>query len=95
MVFPVGSDDKSNQVSNQVRDQVLDRIIRTLYFCITPKSRKEILENINLTNKSINFKVNIEPGINANLLQMTIPEKPQSQNQQYKTTNKGQRILRQ
>ncbi len=82
-----------DQVGDQVRDQVIDRIFYTLVLCIEPKTKLEILKNINLTNKSTNFKNNVLPAINEGLLAMTIPDKPNSSKQQYITTEKGNETI--
>ena len=82
-----------NQVGNHVRDQVIDRIIKTLRFCFEPKTKREVLDNLNLTNKSTNFKLNVLPAIEVELLKMTIPNKPNSKHQKYITTEKGKKIM--
>jgi len=82
-----------DQVGDQVGDQVTERIIQTLRFCFEPKTKREILGNLSLTNKSTNFKLNVLPAIETGLLTMTIPDKPNSRNQAYITTDKGKKIL--
>lgn len=82
-----------NQVGNQVKDQVTERIIKTLRFCFEPKTKREVLDNLNLTNKSTNFKLNVLPAIEVKLLEMTIPDNPNSMHQKYITTEKGKKIL--
>ncbi|NOR88235.1 MAG: transcriptional regulator [Bacteroidales bacterium] len=82
-----------DQVGDQVRAQVIDRILYTLVLCIEPKTKLEILKNINLTNKSTNFKNNVLPAIEAGLLAMTIPDKPNSSKQKYITTEKGKKMI--
>lgn len=83
----------SAHLKEEVSALVLDRIIITLNFCTTPKSRAEILENIDLTDRYNNFKANILPAINSGLLEMTIPDKPKSGNQKYRITKVGAKIL--
>ncbi|CAN5828337.1 helix-turn-helix domain-containing protein [soil metagenome] len=82
-----------DQVGYEVRDQVMDRIIQTLHFCLAPHSRKSILENLGLTNRSENFSENVGPAIDKGWLTMTIPDKPKSKSQQYITTPKGKELL--
>ena len=82
-----------DQVGDQVGDQVIDRIVKISDFCKKPKSRKEILDYLELSNRSSNFKDNIKPAIEAGLLEMTIPNKPNSPNQRYRTTEKGIQLL--
>jgi hypothetical protein len=82
-----------DQVRNQVGNQVIDRIILTLEYCRVPKTKGEILENLKLSNRSTNFKVNVFPAIDKGLLEMTIPDKPKSKHQKYITTEKGKEII--
>jgi predicted HTH transcriptional regulator len=59
-------------------------------FCASPKKRKEILEDcLGISNQTKNFKTNIEPLIERELIQQTIKDKPQSQYQKYIQTTKG------
>lgn len=46
-----------------------------------------------LSNQTKNFNDNVKPAIDSGLLEMTMPDKPRSKNQQYITTDKGKRIL--
>ena len=91
------AEEKSNQVKDvigiQVKNRVIDRIVLTLEFCLQPKSRNEILDNVGLSKQTKNFKENIGPAINAGLLAMTLPDVPNSQNQKYITTDKGKKII--
>ena len=53
--------------------------------CIEPKSREEMQLAMKLKDKKNFVKNYIKPMIEGGLLEMTIPEKPRSQNQRYKT----------
>ena len=72
----------------------MDRIVYTLKYCKLPKSRPEILEALDLTQRFNNFKVNIQPAVESGWLEMTIPDKPKSKNQKYRTTEAGKEILK-
>lgn len=61
--------------------------------CDKPKKSAEILNHINLTHHTKNYKKYIEPCINLGWLSMTIPDKPQSRSQKYITTEKGKLLL--
>ncbi|MCF8362386.1 MAG: putative DNA binding domain-containing protein [Prolixibacteraceae bacterium] len=76
-----------------VSDLVIERIIKVLKYCNVPKSKEEILNKIGLSNQTKNFNDNIKPAVDSGLLEMTMPDKPRSKNQQYITTDKGKRIL--
>jgi len=85
----------SDQVNDQVSDQVSDQVFRVVKFCITPKSRGEILGSLDLKNHFDNYRRYIEPAIEYEWIEMTIPEKPRSSNQKYVITAKGRKILNQ
>ena len=80
-------------VDDQGSDQAADQGLRVLELCKQPHSRKEILEVLGVSNHSTNYKRFIEPLLEKEWLEMTIPDKPTSGNQKYQTTPKGQRIL--
>ncbi|MBU4485372.1 MAG: ORF6N domain-containing protein [Candidatus Delongbacteria bacterium] len=86
--------DLINSANIQVKDKVLHRMTVVLVFCMEARSKKEIFEKINLSNQHKNFTDNIQPLIETGLLRMTIPEKVNSRNQKYATTEKGLIIIR-
>lgn len=76
----------STQVSTQVNTQVTFEE-QILQFCTTPRSKKEIAEHMGYKNaKSFGIRY-IRPMVESGKLAMTIPEKPSSRNQKYKTTS--------
>jgi Fic family protein len=52
-------------------------------------SRKEIFTAIEMNGDSRSFKRNIEPLIEADLIEMTVPDKPNSRLQKYRLTDSG------
>jgi ATP-dependent DNA helicase RecG len=84
-VNPEISDVVSNQESNQM--------VTILSYCLTPKSRKELLSKIDLSNQTKNYQRHIEPLVTKNLLRMTILESPKNRNQRYVTNQKGKESL--
>ena len=85
---------QDNKAGNQVTDQVTDQVknIIKIIGCKEKRS-KEIMEEIGLVHKPT-FRINyINPAIRENYIEMTIPDKPQSQNQKYRLTAKGQELL--
>jgi ATP-dependent DNA helicase RecG len=50
------------------------------------------LSLLGLSNHSKNKKSYLLPLIEIGIIEMTIPEKPNSQNQKYKLTNKGKKL---
>ena len=69
------------------------RKIDILEYCLRPKKKKEILAYIGLSNKYKNFQRHIKPLIQEGLLIQTIPDKPTSENQQYRTTTEGEKVI--
>jgi len=87
------SDQDHDQGSDQDDDQATDQALKVLELCKQPYSRKDILERIGFSNHFDNYKRHIEPLLEKQWLEMTIPDKPTSKNQKYKTTKKGLKIL--
>ena len=57
--------------------------------CLT---RNELMERLELKNRDNFFRTYLQPALKLNLIEMTLPDKPQSHNQQYRITNlKGDR----
>ena len=76
-----------------VNDNVNDNVNIILQFCIVPKSRREILSHIGLAYHTDAYRKHIEPLVSAGLIELTIPEKPKSRNQQFITTEKGKHFI--
>ncbi len=71
----------------------IQNTILILEACLIPKTRAEIFALLNITNQSKNFTKHIAPMISLGLLQLTIPDKPNSNRQQYITTVEGKKML--
>lgn len=69
----------------------VERVI--LSYCYRPQKRRDILSRIGLLSNQSNYKRHIYPLIQLGYLALTVPEKPNSKNQQYKTTPTGQAYL--
>ena len=69
--------------------------IQILDFCRVPRQVCEIRKKLNYTNRTKFRQSHIAPLLEADLLEMTIPDKPTSSNQKYRTTEKGLQILEQ
>lgn len=87
------SNQEDNYVSDQESDQVTDKEKKILTLCINSRSSAEIFSEIGISNQTANFKRHIEPLLEKELLQMTIPENPKNRNQKYRTTQKGRKKL--
>ena len=77
---------------NFVRDT--PQVKKILEYCLVPRLRSEIQLFIGLNDRKYFSNKYINPLIDLNLIEMTIPEKPQSPNQRYKTTLLGEQLLR-
>jgi len=79
----------------EVTDQVTDQVKKLLRALTTrEKSGKELIEELKLKHKPT-FRMNyLKPAIEADLIELTIPEKPKSRFQKYLLTKKGHEILR-
>lgn len=77
------------QVEEFAGEQVSEQVFQILEFCKTPRTKQEILNHIGLSIVYLNYKRNILPLVQKKLLTFTIPDKPNSRLQKYKTTEIG------
>lgn len=73
-------------ISDQVSDQVSGRDKAILEYCILSRYAQEIMELIGIKHKTHFRQSILKPLIDKGYLELTIPEKPQSRLQKYKTT---------
>jgi predicted HTH transcriptional regulator len=64
-----------------------------LVFAETPRALKEFMELLEWKNRTKFRTKYINPLLHLEILQMSVPDKPQSSNQQYYLTDKGKRFL--
>lgn len=83
----------SGVASGVAEAQIEKRFYEVLHTTKTPASRSEILEKLNLSLSNTNSDKYIKPLIEIGWIEMTMPDKPTSPNQQYRTTLKGQLLL--
>lgn len=73
--------------------QLTGEVKKLLMTLTTPMSRKELQEHLGLKSQA-NFRERyLQPALTAGLTEMTIPDKPQSRQQQYRLTRKGKLTL--
>ena len=77
----------------KLTDQNASRIIKTLAFCIKPRSKAEILSNLGLKNTTNNLKRTIGVALDLDWLEMTNPESPNNPKQHYVITEKGKWVI--
>jgi ATP-dependent DNA helicase RecG len=64
-------------------DTTHDDIERLLEFCMTPRSRSEMMAFMQLVNRKHFTEHYLQPLLASGRLVMTIPDKPKSKNQKY------------
>ncbi len=72
-----------------VTTQVTTHVERLLQKIEGEMSRNELMKKLGLTNVKHFRKGYLQPALNENLIEMTIPDKPTSVKQKYKLTKKG------
>ena len=58
-------------------------------------SRKELMDAIGLTGRDNFEKLYLHPSLEAGLIEMTIPDKPNSRMQKYRLTTAGKHLVEQ
>jgi ATP-dependent DNA helicase RecG len=81
----------TQQVTGQVTGQVT---IEILIFCQEPRKAREIQNILKLKHRETFQNNYLRPLLNAQLLSLTIPDKPQSRLQKYMITKQGRKWLR-
>ena len=79
----------SSQISSQVSSQVGSQVKKILHYCQVPRSKQEILTHIGLKPLNKNYVRHIQPLLKQHLLEMTVPDKPKSRLQRYRTSKEG------
>lgn len=74
---------------NQVQEKPVQSAETLLDFCKEPRSRKEIAAFLGLKTASYATERYIRPMLEEGKLEMTIPDKPKSTRQKYRTVNKA------
>ncbi|GAA3557626.1 Fic family protein [Snuella lapsa] len=75
-------------VSEKVTPQVTPQVKRPLNVIILEHGRQELQELLGLTDRE-NFRKNyLQPALDAELIEMTIPDKLKSSKQKYRLTEK-------
>lgn len=72
----------------------LTKLVGLVDFLKGEKNRHEILSFLGLDNQTKNFNTYIKPLIDYEIIELTIPDKPNSQLQKYRLTEKGKKLLK-
>jgi ATP-dependent DNA helicase RecG len=82
------------QVGEQVREQVNEQVQAILGAAEQmPRSKRELLEAAGLASAYLNYKRHLLPLLEQDLIERTIPEKPNSRLQKYRLTEKGRKLI--
>jgi ATP-dependent DNA helicase RecG len=77
------------QVTEQAAEQVTEQVAIMLQTACEPRSLKELQSAVGLKHRPHFLKAYLEPLLAAKWLEMTIPDKPRSPKQRYRTTDSG------
>ena len=76
-----------------IKEKINPTIQTVIKYCVEPKSRDEIFEQIGLYKNTKNFQNHIKPLIDAGWLYYSLPNKLTSRDQKYYTTDLGKKLL--
>jgi ATP-dependent DNA helicase RecG len=88
MTFPA-TEQVPMQVTMQVTTQVPTQVEELIKVFTGEHPRQELQDKLNLANREHFRKNYLQPAIDVNLIELTIPEKPNSSKQKYRLTEKG------
>jgi len=95
MIFPAAeqvTEQVTPQVAPQVAPQVTPQVEELLKILTGTMDRDDIQEKLGLSDRK-NFRViYLKPALDAGLIEMTIPDKPNSRLQKYRLTALGKRV---
>ena len=90
-VAQVGAHDGVYDVVHDIRlSEMMKKIIMLL---IEPKSTPQLLAKLGYPRRTRNFEAAIKGLLDFKLIEMTLPDKPRSKNQQYRLTEKGKHLI--
>jgi predicted HTH transcriptional regulator len=88
MVFPA-TEQVTTQVTTQVTAQVTAQVEELIKVFTGEHTRQELQDKLNLANREHFRKNYLQTALDENLIELTIPEKPNSSKQKYRLTEKG------
>jgi ATP-dependent DNA helicase RecG len=72
---------------------ISEQELRIIQYCSTPRKREGILHLLGLTNETRSFNRHVRPLIQGGWINLTMPEKPSSKNQNYVVSEIGKQYL--
>lgn len=93
MVFPSAEPvNTTDQAIDQVADQATDQVKALLSVMINEHNRSELMDFLNLSHNHTFRQNYLHPAIEKGLIELTIPDKPNSSKQKYRLTVKGKQL---
>ena len=80
------------QTTDHVTDQVTDHVEQLVVALTAEMSRAELQTALQLRHRRHFAAVYLQPALKAGLVEMTLPDKPRSQNQRYRRTARGEAL---
>lgn len=78
-------DNIHDTIHDNIHDTIHEKVSMLLSFCEVSRSREEMMEFLELRNRDHFLKKYLRPLLDQNKIEMTIPEKPRSKHQRYRT----------
>jgi len=85
---------QTGQVAGQVTGQVAEWILHALEACATPQKSSDIQKIVGIKHRETFQRNYLDQLLESNLIERTIPEKPNSRLQKYRLTEKGKKLIR-
>jgi len=97
MVFPSAepvntTEQVTDQAIDQVADQATDQVKTLLSVMKNEHNRSELMDFLNLSHNHTFRQNYLHPAIEKGLIELTIPDKPNSSKQKYRLTAKGKQL---
>lgn len=90
---PVNTTEQAiDQAIDQVADQATDQVKALLSVMINEHNRSELMDFLNLSHNHTFRQNYLHPAIEKGLIELTIPDKPNSSKQKYRLTVKGKQL---
>jgi hypothetical protein len=85
--------DALSAVAPQVAPQVTPQVAELLQVVSGDSSRAELQEKLGLRDRKSFFERYLKPALALGLLEMTVPDKPNSRLQKYRLADKARKIM--
>ena len=90
--FPRQEETPTTQVTTQVTAQVTAQVERLIAVTEGDMTRAELMAALGLKGRSHFSRAYLQPGLDAGLIEMTIPDRPNSKMQRYRLTANGTQV---